>query len=176
METLIVYYSRTGTTREIADRLSVHLNADLLELEDSRDRSGIFGLIRSGFDALTSNVTVIDDFDHQIDEYDAIIIGTPVWAGKMTPAVRTFLLGNAGVLPEVAFFVTLAGSSPRGTLEGMEELADKEPLANLILNKDEALGQKGDRDKEIEEFVRMICDKIEEKPGDTCEANKKSPI
>ena len=163
METLITYYTRTGTTEKLAEDLSVHFNADMLELKDNKNRSGVLGFLRSGFDALTSNVTVINDFNHKLEEYDVILIGTPVWAGKMTPAVRTFLLGNAEVFPEVGFFVTLGGTSAEKTLAGMEELAGKEPLASLVLSREEALGSPGNSQDEIKSFVKIICDKMENK-------------
>ncbi len=163
METLIVYYTRTGTTEKLAEDLAVHFNADLLPLEDSKNRSGLFGFLRAGFDALTKNVTVINDFEHKLAEYDVILIGTPVWAGKMTPAIRTFMLGNAEVFPEVAFFVTLGGTSAQKTLEDMEELAGKEPLASLVLSKQETMDSNGNNNEDIESFVQLVCDKMEAK-------------
>ncbi len=172
METLIVFYTRTGTTQKVAEDLAVHFNADMLELQDNKNRSGVLGFLRSGFDALTSNVTVINDFNHKLDEYDVILIGTPVWAGKMTPAIRTFLLGNAEVFPEVAFFVTLGGTSAQKTLQGMEDLAGKEPLASLVLEKEEALGSPAASKDDIDSFVKIICDKMESKTKN--EQNQKS--
>ncbi len=161
METLIVYYSRSGATEKVARDIAVRLNADELSLEDNRDRSGILGFLRSGFDALTSNVTVINDFDHRLEEYDLIIIGTPMWAGRLTPAVRTFLLGNAEVLPEVAFFITRGGTSAERTLLSMEDLAGREPLASLVLNRQEAMEKTGSSREEIESFVSLLSDKVE---------------
>lgn len=52
MKKLIVYYSRTGTTKKVAEILSVKLKADLTELVDMQDRSGLSGYIRSGYEAV----------------------------------------------------------------------------------------------------------------------------
>ncbi len=162
LESLIVFYSREGATEDLARELSVHLNSDILELEDNKDRSGLLGYLMSRFDALTANITVINNFDHRLEDYDLILIGTPIWAGKMTPAIRTFLLGNAEVLPDVAFFVTHEGKSARKALTGMEDLAGKEPLDSLVLDRREVRGKPGDKKSEIDTFVRSLCSKMED--------------
>jgi flavodoxin len=43
MKTLVVYYSRTGTTRKVAEAIAGILRCDIEEVVDTKKRSGILG-------------------------------------------------------------------------------------------------------------------------------------
>lgn len=160
MKTLVVYYSRTGTTDRLAKIIKSELDASILEIKDQRKRSGFFGLIRSGFDAITANVTIIEGFEEDLTEYDLVIIGSPVWAGQITPAIRTFLIGNSEVLPSVAFFLTHGGGSASKALVQLEDLAEQEPVASLVLT-DKAFGSQDNFEEEsIKGFVSTLQNKL----------------
>ncbi|MDY6965570.1 MAG: hypothetical protein SVM80_06305 [Halobacteriota archaeon] len=40
MKSHLVYYSRTGTTKKVADAISDIINCDIEEIVDTKDRSG----------------------------------------------------------------------------------------------------------------------------------------
>jgi flavodoxin len=42
---LVVFYSKTGHTREIAQDIAKHLDADLEEITDQKKRTGLLGFI-----------------------------------------------------------------------------------------------------------------------------------
>ena len=52
LRTLVVYYSRSGTTRKIAEALSEALNANIEEIVEANDRAGFFGYVRSLVEAI----------------------------------------------------------------------------------------------------------------------------
>ncbi len=103
MRTLIVYYSRTGKTDLIAKEIARVLNGDIIKIEEVRQRKGFLGFITARYDAIKEKCSEIKitDFKKQttltnlektaLDNYDLIFIGTPVWAGKPTPAINTFI-------------------------------------------------------------------------------------
>jgi hypothetical protein len=45
-------------------------------------------------------------------EYDLIVVGTPNWASRITPAIRTYLKKNSLAGKKVAAFVVQDGDSP----------------------------------------------------------------
>jgi flavodoxin len=47
MKTLVVYYSRTGKTRFVAERVASELKADIEEVVDLKNRSGRFGFLKA---------------------------------------------------------------------------------------------------------------------------------
>ncbi len=88
MKTLVVYYSRTGTTKKAAEIAAKELNADMEEIVDEIKRKGILGYIKSGSHALRKKLTKIEKLEKDAKDYDLIIIGSPVWANNMPPAIR----------------------------------------------------------------------------------------
>jgi len=133
VKTLIVYYSRTGITRQVARDLAERLGADLEEIQDTKRRGGPLGWLSGVRDALAKKVLPIGSLAHDPADYDRVLIGTPVWAGTMATAVRTFLADHGARLPETAFFCTLAGKNPAHTFEHMAAASGRTPLATIAL-------------------------------------------
>ncbi len=93
-KTLVIYYSRTGNTKKVAEKLAKQFSADTERLIDKRKRTGPIGYIRASKDALAKNLTEIEPLKSDPDDYSIILIGTPSWYSNMTPAVRTFIAEN----------------------------------------------------------------------------------
>jgi flavodoxin len=129
MKTLIVYYSLTGKTKIIAESLAKNLNADLEEIHDQKDRSGLWQKIVAGYHACIKQSTTISPPKFNPTDYDLVIIGTPVWAATMSCAVRAWLAQYAAVLKKVAFFATMGGSGDVKTFKDMTELSKLTPVA-----------------------------------------------
>jgi len=110
MKTLVVYYSRTGTTRKVAEAIAGILRCDIEEVVDTKKRSGILGWLRSGRDAGSKKLTTIEKIKMHPNLYDVVIIGTPVWNNKMSTPIRTYISEYREHFKEVAFFCTQDGS------------------------------------------------------------------
>jgi len=133
MKTLIVFYSRSGCTRKVAEALAGQLGADLEELKETTDRSGAGGYVLAGRDAMLKRSSDLLPTTHNAAEYDLVIVATPVWAWTMCPAIRTWLTREAANLRSVAFIATQGGSGAEKTFTHMQEIAKREPVATLIL-------------------------------------------
>jgi len=135
MKTLIVYYSRTGLTKKIATLISTKLKADIDEIIDKKNRSGAVGYVRAGRDAMKEKLTSIT-YTHDPKDYDIILIGGPVWAWTVSPAVRTYLDTNVDALKikQVAFFATQGSSGAEKKFEAMKNMLGMKPVATLIVN------------------------------------------
>jgi flavodoxin len=129
MKMLVTYYSRTANTKSVAVEIQKELKCDIDEIIDQRDRAGAKGWLGAGRDASRKLLTEIK-VKKDPAEYDLVIIGTPVWAWTVTPAVRTYL--SAHKLKKVAFFCTCGGSGIETTFREMERLS-KKPVATLGL-------------------------------------------
>ena len=146
MKSLVVFYSRTGKTKEAGKAISLNLKSDIDEIIDDKSRKGIFGWLGGGRDALREKLTKIRYKKNPID-YDLVVIGTPVWAGRMTPAIRTYLSKNK--FKSIAFFCTCGGNKGK-TFDEMEILSNK-PIAVLELSNRKKSG------------VREFCSKLKSK-------------
>jgi flavodoxin len=90
-QALVVYYSRTGNTKSVAQKIAAKFNADIEPIIDKRKRTGPIGYMQASKDAVAKNLTTIEPIKRDLSKYKIIIIGTPSWYGNMTPAIRTFL-------------------------------------------------------------------------------------
>ena len=105
---LCVYYSRTGKTRATMEAVAKELEADLVEITDGVDRKGLSGFLRSGFDAVRKSTRYLDPFTtpKPVEEYDLVILGTPVWAGRCSSIAREFLKKYGKSCRKMAYVIT----------------------------------------------------------------------
>jgi len=152
---LVVYYSRTGTTKKVAEELSKKLKADSKELIDLKNRKGAVGYILAGSDATLKKKTKLKKTRKDPGKYECIIIGTPVWAWSMTPAVRTYILKNKKKLKasKVAFFCTMSGMAGK-TLKEMEAVSGTQAFATTEIATREVLNKK--YSKKLNAFAALI--------------------
>lgn len=96
MSKLIVYFSYTGNTRMIAEKIRERLNCDILEIKTvipySKDYDTVVNDEQNG--EASNHLPEIQDINIDLSKYDEIILGTPVWWYRPVPAIRTFLIKN----------------------------------------------------------------------------------
>ncbi len=154
MSALVVYFSRTGTTRKVAETIARSLGADIEAIHESRDRLGLRGYLRSGFDATLSRWVPIEAVGRDPTRYDLVVVGTPVWGWSLSAPVRAFLSNHARKLSKVAFFVTEGGSGDRRVFGQMAEVVGADPVATLALVQRDV--ERGAASRAIESFVASL--------------------
>ena len=156
MKILITYYSRTGTTKKIAQSLKDKLGVEveIEEIQDSVNRQGMKGYLISGKDAMQRNLTKLLPVNLSPENYDLVIIGTPIWGWNISVPVRTYLNEQKGKFKEVAFFCTMGGSGDEKAFREMEEIIGKKPKAALALKTLEVV--KNEFENKLNEFVGKL--------------------
>lgn len=154
MKTLIVFYSRTGLTRKIAQGLVGLLKCDIEEIADMKERRGAIGNLIACKDAANKKLTDIAQVKLDPGLYDLVIIGTPVWAFTMACAVRTYITLNKNKFKQVAFFATQGGMGDKSTYSDMENLCAQKPRAELTLNAKEIT--RGIYLPKLQEFIKKL--------------------
>ena len=155
MKTIVAYYSRTGHTKFVSLKIAQQLNADLCEIVDKKNREGRMGFLGGGNDALREKLTEIE-VSKPIEGYDFVVIGTPVWAGKIAPAIRKFMVSNDFKEKKVALFVTLDGNKPEKSLENMK----KAITAKCIVGECGFIRPMGNQEN-TEQQVKTWCSELE---------------
>jgi len=150
---LVVFYTRTGTTKKLAEDIAKTLGTDIEEIIDTKDRKGAVGYLTAGRDAMQKRLTKIKPAKKDPANYDVVAIGTPIWGWAMTPAVRTYISQNSHKFKRVAFFCTMGGSGGMKAFAEMEKLL-KKPLAVLELKTEEVKG--GTHLEKVKEFCRKV--------------------
>jgi flavodoxin len=112
----IVYHSYTGLTRGVAEKVKAACGGDLVEVRPKEKYTTLtaytVGCLRARNeerDAITPDI--ID-----VAAYDLIVIGTPVWAFKATPAVNAAVAALKGCEGKRAVIFATCGGMPGETL------------------------------------------------------------
>jgi menaquinone-dependent protoporphyrinogen IX oxidase len=155
MKTLVVFFSRSGRTRKAAQALAGLLGADCEELvERGVERGGVTGYLRSGRDALQKRPAELEPLKHEAAAYDLVVLGSPVWAFTLCPAVRTYLAAQAGSIRKAAFLSTHGGGGPAKSYKEAETLLGRPLVATLAL-RDKAVDA-GEADPELAAFAKTL--------------------
>lgn len=131
--TLILYYSRSGTTARVGHALAQRLGADEVAIQDARAQ-GHVSVWRAALDRLLNTLPPIAPIKAPLDSYDLIVLGTPVWGGRAAAPMRRFLKGYGPRLPAVAFFCTMGGSGAASTFDDMQARLGKPPRARCSVD------------------------------------------
>ncbi len=149
---IVVYYSRTGNTEKVAELIASKADFEAIKIIDKKDRSGLSGYMKGGWEAWREKHTEIDtEQDVAISDRGLVVIGTPVWAGKPAPAVRAYLSRKKKELGKVAFFCTLGGTGSEGTFKQLEKMTGKDPVSTLMVTEKEL--EKEIYEKKVKKFV-----------------------
>jgi hypothetical protein len=77
------------------------------------------------------------EFKKNPEEYDLIVLCTPIWAGNLTPAMRTYLKKHDLKGKKVAISICSGGLEQQKALDEMKELTSGKIVAILGITKDQ---------------------------------------
>ncbi|MGX8706503.1 MAG: flavodoxin family protein [bacterium] len=130
MNTLIVYYSLEGNTEYTAGKIAGALGADMLRVEpvEPYPTRGLAKFLFGGKGAVMKATPALKPYAFDGAKYDRIVLGFPVWAGNITPPIRSFLWENDLKGKQIAAFVCESGA---GGEKALKRLADALGLDGL---------------------------------------------
>ena len=85
---LIVYYSKTGHTAKIAKELAQRCGADTEAIVSKSDGDKGFKFFRALLNTAFQRSSEIEPSKKSPQDYDLIVVGTPVWMFKLSPFTR----------------------------------------------------------------------------------------
>lgn len=93
---LVLYYSQTGATKTVAEALQKALDADIaaIELETPYDSSYDKTIERVRLERADSITPAIKPLTVNLDDYDVIFLGYPIWFGTYALPIATLLKDN----------------------------------------------------------------------------------
>ena len=124
---LISYFSASGVSKRIAEGIKNYVDGDLFEIEpvekytkedldwtNANSRSSIEMNDKDSRPEVVKKIT-------NIDEYDKVIIGFPVWWYKAPTIINTFIDENDLSGKDIYIFVTSGSSSVDGSFNSLKE-------------------------------------------------------
>jgi len=154
MKTLIVYYSFTGLNRKFAQALSKELGFDLEELKEENKRSmegpGAFFCV---LDTFLNNSNLMPTKSDP-SQYELVILGSPVWAGTLPPAMCKYIGKNKGKFKKTAFF-SVNGMSAEKAFAKMEALCGAKPVKTFEIQR-KNVSDESEYEKKAKEFAKVL--------------------
>lgn len=133
-KTLIVYYSFTNNVHTIVSDLQTQIDADVLRVEHAEEGidyaannyaigNALISAIRNNPDDASSYPDIRTNIDN-LDEYDIIIVATPLWWSSMAAPMQTFLFryGDQMAGKNIGLIVSSASSGISGVEADAERL------------------------------------------------------
>lgn len=127
---LVAYFSATGNTEKVAEHIAKGLNADLYEIvpeepytdadlnyNDNNSRTTIEMNDPDARPAITGNV-------EDMDQYNIIFIGYPIWWGEAPRIISTFIESYDFSGKTIVPFCTSGSSSIGSSAESLEQLSN----------------------------------------------------
>ena len=153
-KTLIVYFSWGGNTRTVANHIHDLIGGDIVEVEtvvpypDTYEEVTQIAPGELESDYRPELKTKVEN----MDEYDTLIVGTPIWGGHLTPAMKSVLAGYDLSGKSIAPFCTHGGS---GTAQSVSDIRSVCPnstiLGSLAVYGSRAENSRGDVEKWLEQ-------------------------
>ena len=134
-KTLVAYFSASGVTAKVADKLAKAINADLYEIApevpytkadlnwmDKKSRGSVEMNDRSSRPAIG---TIVEN----MDQYDTVFVGFPIWWYREPSIIDTFMESYDFTGKTVVLFATSGGSGLGDSYKNLQALA---PGAKVI--------------------------------------------
>jgi flavodoxin len=137
MDALVVYYSRSGNTRRLAREIAEHIGCDIDEICPEENYSGVLGFLKSLLHAGLNRHPRIQQPKKEPSDYEVVILGTPVWAGKAAAPVKTYSEEHKHKISALALFCTKSSSPHEGVFSEVEDILNKKGEAYLAVTRKE---------------------------------------
>ena len=133
---LVVYFSHSGNTRELAEQIQKGAGGDIVEILAATPYPGDYDTVvkqakqevDSGFKPAIK--TKIDN----LKSYDVIFVGSPNWWSTIAPPIATFLTENDLSGKTIVPFITHAGSGLGRSVADIKKLSPQSTvLAGLAV-------------------------------------------
>ncbi len=124
MERAVVFYSLSRNTKETAEYMANRLGAELYEVTTVKPlpKAKALQFVVGGRQATFGIKPEINKLDLDINKFDEIILGTPIWASKQAPAISTLLENKELCDKVVGVFTYSAGGDNEKCIQGLRTM------------------------------------------------------
>ena len=164
---LVIYYSRSGNCRRVAEEISRRLNCDLQGIYTPTDYPlGFWGFQKALLHTAMNKSISIETGKRQFQDYDLVLVGSPMWFGRPAQPVRIFLKKYRDEIKSIGFFCTQDGDSgAEKVFKQMSRLSGHNPAVTFKVTSAEIRNETFR--KKVAQFVELfkpIPKKVERRP------------
>lgn len=156
MNRAVIFFSLTNNTKEAAEYIAEKTGADLFQIELAKPMPDSFEkqMLIGGMQSSLGIIPKIKEVPMDIEKYDEIILGTPIWAGKASSPVNA-LLKKYNVADKVTAVFTFSGGGDNDKCIWAFGKVLKNMKANVALA-DRKSDLSGSNQEKIDKFVAEI--------------------
>ena len=158
----VVYFSLEGNTKHVAEKIGKELDADVIPLIPTKayptGKSSKY--FWGGKSATFKEKPKLQPYRFDVNAYDVIILGTPIWAGTFTPPLRTFLRDNKLEGKRVALFACCSGGSTEKCFVQLGNEISRSVVTSTLSLVDPLKNTTSGDEREIHDFCRKIKEAI----------------
>ena len=140
----IFFYSRTGTGRVVAERLSSVSGWPSYEIRDAAPRFGLRGDLRCVVDSLLKRSPAIRYDGPSLEQFDHVILISPVWLRALAAPMRSFLKAQGPLISAYSIICVMSGYGGFRAVDDMATLAGSKPRSILLLKQYDVLAEECD--------------------------------
>lgn len=152
---LIAYFSWSGNTKYIAEKIKLKVGGDIFRIETKTPYPTDYNETAYGIAKKQHEENIHPELkdNSDVSNYDIIFIGTPAWWYTMAPPVMTFLESNNFEGKIIVPFVTHGGGGGYNIADDIKELAKTATVLTPLI-----VYGKGNlnTDKEIDNWLKDI--------------------
>lgn len=154
-ESLVVYFSRSGNTENVAKSIQSQTNSDIFELVPVTPYSDDYDTVADvAQEEQSSNARpAISETIENIQQYDVIYVGFPIWWGDMPMILYTFFDTYDLSEKTIAPFCTSGGS---GLSDTVNEIRSLEPNATVLDGLHIGSESSSQPDEAVSQWIREI--------------------
>ncbi len=108
----VIFYSYSGVTRSVAEGIRNASGCDLIEVRTTRPYTSFSAYTTGVLRSRKMACDPIEPAEIDVSEYDLLIIGTPVWAWKPTPAINGAVWALKGCEGKTAVLFSTCSNQP----------------------------------------------------------------
>lgn len=123
MKSVVIYYSRGGATKGVAEKIRDVFGSDMIFVEPEKAYGGyLSAVIRNGKEKMTKNAAKVKTPVVDISGYDVVFVGFPVWYGTMPTFMQEYVkkcnISGKKVIP----FATAGANGKDSSLATVKEI------------------------------------------------------
>ncbi len=128
---LVLYYSQTGTTKALAEHLQKELGADIdsITVENPYDGTYEETIERSRQERESGFVPTLNPLNVNLDDYDVIFLGYPIWFGTYAPPVAGLLSGYDFAGKKIVPFCTFGSGGLEPSVADLKQALPEAEIA-----------------------------------------------
>ncbi|MCJ8185975.1 flavodoxin family protein [Lactiplantibacillus pentosus] len=161
-KSIIIYFSRSGSTELLASKVAQRTNADILEIvvKDTYAANYESTLARANLERENGTYPELNMQVPDLSQYDTVYLGYPIWAMTLSHPMRSFLTtyGSRLTNKQIAPFMTQGGYGQGDSVQQIRQILRQAGASNnTYINALVVDGNKVDRaDKQVDRWTKQV--------------------